>query len=247
MNRWRWGGRIIIGGLLAGPLVVSGLRRSPTEGQALKRHGAATQVMKAYQADAAAMWSPQWVADGVPVRLRQQRLAPSIVADPANPRLTWWFWPQVQDGQVWFGVGRGRGVAWHGVSVRDMAQMSTLPQPVRATAQWVTTLESGRGPMPGMRTEPAGAFMADMGSVTGVTGWEAAMESQPRTIVVTWGLTRPHGTGLRFITLWHWLPRLGWQCTLGVLQNEPTVQLANGGMPHGVPSRLPGWAISPKR
>lgn len=244
MNRWRWGSAIL-GILLAGPLVVSGLRRSPTEGQAHERHGVATQVMTAYEADAAAMWSPQWVAGGIPVRFRQSGRVPSIVADPANPRLTWWFWPQVQDGQVWFGVAQGRGVAWHGASVRDMAQLSSLPVPVRATAQWVTTLQSGRGPMPGMRTEPAGAFLADMGCVTGVTGWEAAMESKPWTIVVTWGLTRQHGSGLRLITLWHWQPGLGWQCTLAVLQNEPTVQLANEGMLHGMPSPFPGWAVPP--
>lgn len=201
--------------------------------------------MKAYQADAAVMWSPKWVADGIPTRLGQPNLVPSIVANPANPRLTWWFWPQVQDGQVWFGVAHGRGVAWRGVSVRDMAPLSSLPVPVRATAQWVTTLKSGRGSIPGMRTEPAGAFLADMGSVTGVTGWDAAMEPEPRTIVVTWGLTRQHGTGLRLITLWHWQPGLGWQCILAVLQNEPTVQLADTGMLHGMPSRLPGWAVPP--
>ena len=193
------------------------------------------------------MWSSQWVADGIPIRLRPSDRVPSIVADPANPRLTWWFWPQVQDGQVWFGVGRGRGVAWHGVSVRDVAQLSSLPVPVRATAQWVTALESGRGPMPGMRTEPAGVFVADMGSVTGVTGWEAAMESQPRTIVMTWGLTRQHGSGLRLITLWHWQPRLGWQCALVILQDEPTVQLADGHPMHEIPGSLPGWAVPPTR
>ena len=199
--------------------------------------------MKAYQADAAAMWSPQWVDDGIPIRFRQSGRVPSIVADPADPRLTWWFWPQVQDGQVWFGVVQGRGVAWHGVSVRDTAQMSSLPVPIRDTAQWVTTLESDRGPMPRMRTEPPGAFMADMGSVTGVTGWVAGMESESRTIVVTWGLMQQHGTGLRLITLWRWQPRVGWQCTLVVLQNEPTVQLANEGMPHGMPGRVSGWAV----
>ena len=203
--------------------------------------------MTAYQADAAPMWSPQWVDNGIPIRFRQSGRVPSVVADPANPRLTWWFWPQVQDGQVWFGLAQDRGVAWHGVPVRDMGQVSSLPVPVRATAKWVTALKSGRGPMPGMRTEPAGAFLDDMGSVTGVTGWEASMESEPRTIIVTWGLTRQHGTGLRLITLWHWQPRLGWQCTLGVLENEPTVPLADGSLTHEMPIPLPGWAVPPTR
>lgn len=227
--------------LWVGPLFVWAHRESTVHRISLKPRAATAEVMRHIN-DPATPWSSSWVMDGIPKPWRSSHDVPSMVVDPAHLHRIWWFWPPVQNGRVWFATSQGSLVTWHSLSLRNMAHATILPIPLQVTAQWVMTLETGQGAIPTMQMEPAGAFLADMGSVTGVTGWEARMEPTPGTIVVTWGLRQRAGTGLRFVTLWHWQVSQGWQCVLGVLQKEPQPSLVVPPMASdGVPW-LPGWA-----
>lgn len=241
MNRWRWTGWMLVAMLLAGPLLVWAHRHAPGHRILLQDHTATVESM-VHINDPATPWSSSWIGDA---RLKRWRLTPdvpSVVVDPAHLHRIWWFWPPAQHGHVWFATSQGSAVTWQRRSMREMTHAAILPMPIRVTAQWVMTLETGQGAIPTMQMEPAGAFLADMGSVTGVTGWEARMEPTPGTIVVTWGLRQRAGTGLRFVTLWHWQVSQGWQCVLGVLQKEPQPSLVVPPMASdGVPW-LPGWA-----
>ena len=222
-----------------GPLFVWAHRHATGHRIPLKPRAATAEVMRHIN-DPATPWSSSWVVDGIPKRWRSSHDVPSMVVDPADLHRIWWFWPPVQNGRVWFATSQGSLVTWHPLSLRDMAHAAILPMPLQVTAQWVMTLETGQGAIPTMQMEPAGAFLADMGSVTGVTGWEARMEPTPGTIVVTWGLRQRVSTGLRFVTLWHWQASHGWQCVLGILQKEPQPSLVVPPIASDGVSWLPG-------
>ena len=175
--------------------------------------------------DDAALGSSAWFVDGLPARWRHWGIRPSVITDPADLHWNWWFWPRVQQSRVWFAVSQDHRVSWEASTVKALTQSSTVPVPLRVTAQWVMTLETGRGVMPTMDTEPTGAFLPEMGMATGVTGWMASVGPTPHSLVLTWGLRGPANTGLRLVTLWHWGAQSGWQCTLGVLPSEPTTAL----------------------
>ncbi len=171
------------------------------------------------------------MVEGVPARWRHLGILPSVITDPADPYRTWWFWPRVRQDRVWFAVSQDQHVSWQATTVQALAQSSTASLPLRVTAQWVMTLETGRGVMPAMEMEPTGTFLADMGALTGVAGWMASMGSTPHSLVLTWGLRGRVHTGLRLVTLWRWRPQSGWHCTLGVLQSEPSTALAVPSIP----------------
>lgn len=185
--------------------------------------------------DDASPGSSAWVLDGVPARWRRRGILPGLITDPADLHRVWWFWPQVQQSRVWFAVSQDHRVRWQASSVKALAQSSTAPGPLRVTAQWVVTLETGHGVMPAMKTEPTGAFLTDMGSMTGVAGCMASVGPTPHSLVLTWGLRGQADTGLRLVTLWHWGAQSGWQCYLGVLQSEPSTALAVPSIPWDLP------------
>ena len=240
MNRWRWAGLMLVALLGVGPLFVWAHRHATGHRIPLKPRAATAEVMRHIN-DPATPWSSSWVVDGIPKRWRSSHDVPSMVVDPAHLHRIWWFWPPVQNGRVWFATSQGSLVTWQQLSLRDMAHAAILPMPLQVTAQWVMTLETGQGAIPTMQMEPAGAFLAYMGSVTGVTGWEAGMEPTPGTIVVTWGLRQRVSTGLRFVTLWHWQFSQGWQCVLGIFQKEPQTSLVVPPMASERVPLLPGW------
>lgn len=237
------GGLIVL--LLAIPLAV---RFGPAHSQRIVRVNPRPSISSVAGSltvvDRGKPWTPRWMEHGIPPTLHHTGRLPWIVADPQNPTRTWWFWPRVVQGALWMGTSDQQTVTWHPL-LSGHSPGASWPTPVRQTIQWVHSLESGRGAIPASRIEPAGAFGADMSTVTGVTGWEASMEPTPRTIVMTWGLQQRKAQGLRFITMWHWQPT-GWQCTMGILQHEPTVQLATRSETAAIPHPLPGWAVATK-
>lgn len=179
--------------------------------------------------------SAAWVLDGVPTRWRHRGILPSVITDPADPHRTWWFWPRVQQSRVWFAVSQDHRVRWQASTVKALARSSSVPVPLRLTAQWVMSLETGHGVIPAMETEPTGAFLTDMGMATGIAGWMASAGPTPHSLVLTWGLRGQANTGLRLVTLWRWGAQSGWQCTLGVLQSEPSMALTVPSIPWDSP------------
>ena len=219
--------------LCLGPILAMGGHRDPKSNLSVARRysGDTTRPASIVLADTATPWSSSWMVDALPAGWRHTGVLSSVIANPADPRRTWWFWPRVRKDRVWFAVGQKKHVTWRVTTVRALAQSSTVPVPLRVTAQWVMTLETGRGLMPAMEMEPPGAFLADMGAMTGVAGWMASMGPAPHTMVLTWGLRGRANTEFRLVTLWRWRTRLGWHCTLGVLHPEPTTSLAVPSIP----------------
>ncbi len=227
--------------LCVGPLAVWAHRHTTIPRILLTHHEAQVQGIL-HVHDTATPWSSPWVTDGIPKHWRSAHEVPSIVVDPVHLSETWWFGPQVPNGRVWFATSQGSQVTWKRLSFQDMAHAATLPLPVRLTAGWVRTLETGEGVIPTLRMEPAGAFLADMGTVTGMIGWAASMEPTPGTIVVTWELRQRGGRALRLVTLWQWQLSQGWQCQLVVLQPEPERSRIMTPMGRDTVLSLPGWA-----
>jgi len=227
--------------MCVGPLVVWAHRHMTIPRIPLTHHEAQVKVIL-HVHDTATPWSSSWVTDGIPKHWRFAPEVPSIVVDPVNLSETWWFGPQVPNGHVWFATSQGSQVTWKRLSFQDMAHAAALPLPVRLAAGWVRMLETGEGVIPTLRMEPAGAFLADMGTVAGVTGWAASMEPTPGTIVMTWGLRQRGGRALRLVTLWQWQLSQGWQCQLVVLQPEPETSRIMTPMGGGTGLSLPGRA-----
>lgn len=207
------------------------------------RHSKSLRTTSLRVADQATPWTRNWLQHAIPPLLHRAGGVPWIVSDPQHPTRTWWFWPKVVQGALWMGMSEQKGITWHPLGMGQTVGTS-WPTPMRQTLQWVKSLDAGRGAIPPMRIEPTGAFRADMGTVTGMTGWEASMEPMPSTIVITWGLQQRQAKGLRFVTLWHWTSTTGWQCTEAILQPEPTAQLPARSQTASIPHPLPGWVDS---
>lgn len=184
-------------------------------------------------------WTTAWMQQGIPAPLIAPGEVPWIVADPQHPTRTWWFWPRWIHGALWMGTLQHQVIQWQPVQI-GQSPLSSWPSPVRHMVEWAHSLETGQGSIPTNRVEPPGAFVADMGTVTAVTGWEASMEPTPRTMVLTGGLVQNHRHGLRLITLWHWSHADGWICTLIVLTPEPMSSLPQPTWAMQK-TRLPGW------
>ena len=136
-------------------------------------------------------------------------------------------------------IADGSEVRWYPWKIRQ-ALPPAWPEPFRESYAWVRTLETGHGSVPATRVEPLGAFMEDIGTVTGIAGWAATMQPTPRTIVLTWELTQAAHHDLRLISEWQW--RQGWACQLIVLEREPKAGRLPVPPAQEIPRWLPGWA-----
>ena len=184
-------------------------------------------------------WTASWVTAGLPSTLQHQGGIPWVVADPSQPSRTWWLWPTVSHGALWMGTSEGSEIRWYPWKI-GKAPPPAWPEPFRQSYAWVRTLETGHGSVPTTRVEPLGAFMEDIGTVTGIAGWAATMQPTARTIVLTWELTRSGHHGIRLISEWQW--RKGWECQLIVLEREPKAGQVPVPPAQGIPPWLPGWA-----
>lgn len=213
------------------PTTLTGSQQSPLSRTPSVRTIAVKDVLRP--------WTASWITAGLPSMLQHQRGAPWVVADPSRPSRTLWLWPTVSHGALWMGIPQGSEIRWYPWKM-GKALPPAWPDPLRQTYAWVRTLETGHGFVPATRVEPLGAFMEDIGTVTSIAGWAAAMQPTTRTIVLTWELTQAGHHGLRLISEWHW--RKGWACQLLVLEREPKAGRLPVPPGQGIPPWLPGWA-----
>ncbi|SMC04986.1 hypothetical protein SAMN00768000_1957 [Sulfobacillus thermosulfidooxidans DSM 9293] len=192
-------------------------------------------------------WTHQWIQHGIPKVLASSKPAwlPWIVANPQDPQQTWWIWPVLIHGTMYFGQSQGKQIVWQPITASSHS-MSSLPLPWRMMLSWTSNFIQRKAPPAHVSLSPSvSSWYQNQTPNALVAGFMMAMQTRPHTIVLGI-LVKSRTLGwIQLVSLWQWQGK--WIPTYLIINPEPSF-LTQGNllMPpnKGLPLPLPSWAQS---
>ncbi|WP_053960436.1 hypothetical protein [Sulfobacillus thermosulfidooxidans] len=199
--------------------------------------------------DPYAPWTHQWIQHGIPGLLTSSHTTPKwlpwIVANPQDPKQTWWVWPVLVHGSMYFGQSHGKEITWQPMTMSPRVP-GALPLPWRTMLAWANNFVQHKAAPAHVSVSPSiASWYQNQTPHASLAGFMMAMQTRPHTIVLGVVVKSRKLGWVQLVSLWQWQGQ--WIPTYLIINPEPSfLTPENLLMPpnKGLPLPLPSWAQS---